>query len=109
MSCVSTSSISILCNGGALESFLPSRGIRQGDLISPYLFILYMEVLGALIMEKCNSKFWNPIKVSQGGLAFSHHFFANDLVLFAKADQKNYLAVKDVLDAFCSLSGQKIS
>ena len=68
-----------------------------------------MEVLGTLIMEKCNSKLWNPVKVSQGGLAFSHIFFANDLVLFAKADWKNCLAVKDVLDAFCSLSGQKVS
>ena len=36
MSCVSTSSISILYNGGALEPFLPSRGIRQGDPLSPY-------------------------------------------------------------------------
>lgn len=56
MSCVSTSSISILVNKGALESFYPSRGIRQGDLISSYLFILCMEVLGALIKDKCKAK-----------------------------------------------------
>ena len=56
MSCVSTSSISILVNGGALELFYPSRGIRQGDLLSPYLFILCMEVLGALIEDKCKAK-----------------------------------------------------
>ena len=36
-------------------------------------------------------------------------FFANDLVLFAKADRKNCLAVRDVLDSFCSLSGQKVN
>lgn len=62
MSCVSTSSISILYNGGALESFLPSRGIRQGDPLSPYFFILCMKVLGALITKKWDAKLWDPIK-----------------------------------------------
>ena len=109
MSCVSTSTISVPFNGGALESFQPTRGIRQVDPFSPYLFILCMEVLGAMINEKCNEKLWNPIKASQGGLAFSHLFFTDDLVLFAKVDRKNCVAVKEVLDTFCSLSSQKVS
>ena len=46
MSCISTVSTSILFNGEALESIYPSRGIRQGDPLSPYLFILCMEYLG---------------------------------------------------------------
>ena len=53
MSCITTSKVSILFNGGALEAFVPSRGIRQGDPISPYLFILCMEYLGHLIEKKC--------------------------------------------------------
>ena len=109
MSCVSSSSIAILFNKGALESFRPSRGIRQGDPLSPFLFILCMEVLWALIMEKCEAKLWNSIKASRGGLAFSHLFFTDDLVLFAKADRKNCVVVRDALDTFCSLSGQKVS
>lgn len=58
MSCVSTSSISILYNGGALESFLPSRGIRQGDPLSPYFFILCRKVLEALknAMPSCGTQ-----------------------------------------------------
>ena len=64
MSCLSSSSISILVNGRALEPFYPSRGIRQGDPLSPYLFILCMEVLRALIEEKCKAKLWNSIKAS---------------------------------------------
>lgn len=68
-----------------------------------------MEVLGALIIEKCDAKLWDPIKASRGGLAFSHLFFANDLVLFTKADRKYCLVVRDVPDSFCSLSSQKVS
>jgi len=56
MSCVSSSTISILFNSGALDSFQPSRGIRQGDPLSPYLFILCMEILGALIIDKCEDR-----------------------------------------------------
>ena len=68
-----------------------------------------MEVLGALIEDKCNEGLWNPIKASQNGPAFSHLFFANDLMLFAKANRKNCVAIKEVLDSFCEFSGKNIS
>ena len=68
-----------------------------------------MAVLRVKINEKCNEKLWNPIKASQGGLAFSHLFFADNPVHFAKAYRKNYVAVKEVLDTFFSLSSQKVS
>ena len=109
MSCVSSSPVAILFNEGALNSFNPLKGIRQEDPLFPYLFILCMEVLGALINKKCDAKLWNPVKSSQGGVAFSHLFFADNLVLFAKVDRKNCVAVRDVLDTICSFSGQKVS
>ena len=58
MSYVSSTSISILVNGGKLDSFAPSHGIRQGDPLSPYLFILCMEYLSYLIEEKCVDGSW---------------------------------------------------
>lgn len=109
INCVSSSSISILFNGGALKPFLPSRGIRQGDPLSPYLFILCMEILVSLITEKCKANLWDPITAFRWGIAFSHLFFADDLMLFAKADRKNCMAVRDALDTFCALLGQKIN
>ena len=64
MSCVSTVSTSILFNGEALDPIFPSRGIRQGDPIFPYLFIMCMDYLGQLIEEKCSGKLWHPVKAS---------------------------------------------
>ena len=58
MSCVSTVLTSILVNGEALDPIYPSRGIRQGDPLSPYLFILCMDFLGQLIQDKCEAKMW---------------------------------------------------
>ena len=75
-------------NGSKLDSFQPSRGIRQGDPISPYLFLLCMEFLGAHITSMCEDKRWDMVKASRNGPRFSHVFFADDLMLFAKADRK---------------------
>jgi len=82
MSYISTVSTSILFNGGIVEPIQLSRGIRQGDPLSPYLFILCKEFLGQLIEEKCIAKLWYPVKASRSGPSFSHLFFADDLVFF---------------------------
>ena len=56
MSCVLTVSISIMVNGEALDPIYPSKGIRQKDPLSPYLFILCMDFFGQLITVKCSMK-----------------------------------------------------
>lgn len=94
---VSPVSTSLFFNDGCLDFFHPSRGIRQGDPFSPYLFILCMEYLGHLIKEKCAAKTWSPVKATRSGPSFSHLFFADDLVLFTSADLNNCCAINDVL------------
>ena len=49
------------------------------------------------------------MKASQSGPGFSYIFFADDLLLFAKANAKNSEAILDILDHFCEISGQKIN
>ena len=109
MSCVTTSSTSILLNGGALERFEPSRSIRQGDPLSPYLFILCMEYLGHLIEQKCVAGDWIPLKASKDNVGISNLFFADDIILFSKADKRGCEAISEVLEKFCRESSQKVS
>ena len=75
MNCVSSTTTYMLFNEGNLEQFWPSRGIHERDPLSPYIFILCMEVLGHLIEKKCRDKKWIPVKASRSGIAFSHLFF----------------------------------
>ena len=109
MSCVTSSSTSILINGGALERFEPSRGIRHRDPLSSYLFILCMEYLGHLIKQKCVAGDWTPLKASKDNMGISYLFFADDIILFSKVDRRECEAISKVLEKFCRESGQKIS
>jgi len=60
MSCISTSKVAILVNGIRTEFFEPSRGIRQGDPMSTYIFILCMEKLSHNINMAIPKKCWKP-------------------------------------------------
>lgn len=67
------------------NAFKPLRGLRQGDLLSPYLFVLCMERLCHLNEEAVEEKKWKPIFLSRGGPKLTHICFADDLILFAEA------------------------
>jgi hypothetical protein len=109
LECVTISSFSILVNGGQLENFKPFRGIRQGDPLSPYLFILCMEYLSLKILEACDNNSWKAIKVSRRGPSISHLFFADDLLLCAEASSSCFLTITRILEDFCLQSGQKVN
>ena len=75
MSCVTSTKVSILFNGGKLEAFNPSRGLQQGDPLLPYIFILCMEYLGHLIEKKCMEGVWKLLQALRDNIGISHLFF----------------------------------
>jgi len=85
MMCLTSCSMRILWNGEPTSCFHPSRGIRQGDPLSAYLFVACMERLSQLIEGMVRSGQWNPLQVGRNSPQTSSLFFADDVVLFAEA------------------------
>lgn len=96
-------------NGEKTDEFVPQRGLRQGDPISPYLFVLCMERLGHMILNEVDKGRWKPIVLGRGGPAISHLFFADDLFLFGRASESQAQLIRSVLEDFCATSGAKVS
>ena len=72
MALVTTSSFSILVNGSPSELFLPSRGLRQGDPLSPFLFILMMEGLGRSIKHARVTGRISGLQLMENGQVLTH-------------------------------------
>ena len=85
MSMISNLSFSVLFNGEKLESFKPTRGIRQGDPISPYLFLLAVEGLSCLPKTSSQSSALNGVKVAPTAPEVNHLLFADDSLLLFKS------------------------
>ncbi|GLT78221.1 hypothetical protein SLA2020_497620 [Shorea laevis] len=101
--------LSIIWNGEKLPYFQPQRGLRQGDPLSPYLFIMVMEKLSYMILSRLQQHQWKPFKISHGGLPLCHLFFADDLMLFGTASLPQVEIIMDCLSEFAGRSGLELN
>jgi hypothetical protein len=83
-SCISSSSFSILLNGNPFGIFSPKKGLRQGDLLSPFLFILGSEVISRLLLKEERLGNIKGMKIARTSPAINHMLFADDLLLFGR-------------------------
>lgn len=109
MSCVTSVRYSVCFNGVRLYSFQPTRGLRQGDPLSPYLFLFVADALSALLRKEVEDQTISPIKVTRNAPGVSHLLFADDSLLFFKADQSQAVQMKQVLENFCRGTGMLIN
>ncbi|KAL0431096.1 UNVERIFIED_CONTAM: hypothetical protein Sradi_0735600 [Sesamum radiatum] len=104
MKCVSTTSFSVAFNGSFHGFFLGKRGLRQGDPISPALFLLSIEYFSPLVKRKTSDSEFNfhPKCVK---LKITHLFFADDLILFSRGDLPSIHILMECLQEFRDVYG----
>jgi hypothetical protein len=106
--CLATVTYRIIINGDTYEEIIPSRGLRQGDPLSPYLFILCSEMLSSMLAQAESNGRISGIKVRNGGTSINHLFF-DDSLLFCKANRKDFMSLASILSQFSAISGQSIN
>jgi hypothetical protein len=109
LECIFTVSYSILVNGEPHGYIKPSQGLRQGDPLSPYLFLLCAEGLHSLLQRAKNEGALQGISISKAGPKLTHLFFADNSLLFCKASTTEVSCVQDLLTEYELASGQQIN
>lgn len=99
MICITTPSFAIMVNGGPFSFFKASKGLRQGNSLSPVLFFIVMEALSRLIEWACEIDLLKGVIVGGGvhGIEVSHFFFANDILIFCQPE------IRMILNLWCVL------
>lgn len=105
--CSVTYSVSI--NGYHGDWFCPSRGLRQGDLLSPYLFLICAEGLSAIINDAKNKGRMVGATIGRERFAVNHLFFADDCLLFGDASPEGARFVREVICEYEKASSQRVN
>jgi len=109
MACVRTMSYSVAVNGNVVGKVIPSRGLRQGDPISLYLFILCAETFSSLLTKAQQKGVISGVPTSKKGPSISHLFFADDSLVFCKANMVEWRRILNIIDVYERGSGQRIN
>ena len=109
MQCISMVEYRVRINAEESGSFKPTRGLRQGDPLSPYLFLLCTEGLNALLTHAEEIGTISSVKVCRDAPPITNLLFADDSLILMKANQRNAEALKAALDLYCKASEQLVS
>ena len=109
MQCITTVSYSMIINGSVHGCIFPTRGLRQGDPLSPYLFLLCVDGFSSLIKDAARNQMLSGISICRGCSMVTHLFFANDSLLFCKATNQECHKLIEILGLYEVASGQKVN
>ncbi|GKC98410.1 reverse transcriptase domain, reverse transcriptase zinc-binding domain protein [Tanacetum coccineum] len=107
--CLISSRASILINGSPTFEFSIKRGLREGDHLSPFLFILVMEGLHNAFEEAVGNGLITGVNIKNSTINVSHLFYANDVIITTDWNAKDRDNIIHVLHVFYLASGLKIN
>ena len=110
--CISTVKSFILINGCPFDFFGSSRGLRQGDPLSPFLFDIFMEALSHMLVAATAAGQFSGLTAGNATgslMTVSHLLVADDTLVFCDADSTHITALRGILFRFEEMSGLKIN
>jgi hypothetical protein len=107
--CVFGGSMSVLVNGSLTEEICINRGLKQGDPLAPFLFLLVAEGFSGLMRNAVDRNLFEGFQVGRNGLVISHLQYADDTLCIGKPTVENLWALKSLLRGFEMVSGLKIN
>lgn len=109
MECISSVSYSVLINGEKHGFISPSRGLQQGDPLSPFLFVLCAEGFSAMLSNAEYRGVMHGVRVCRGAPSINHLFFADDTLIFSRANDVETDTIRTILEEYSRASGQVIN
>ena len=109
MHCITTVTYSVLINGVSHRCIVPLRGLRQGDPLSPYLFLICVDGFSSLINDAVRYNMLSGVSICRGSPMVTHLFFTDDSLLFCKASIQECQKLIAILDLYEAASEQKIN
>lgn len=106
---LSSTRSSVLVNGSPTFEFNCEKGIRQGDPISPFLFLIVMEGLSSLIRAASGNGFFHGVRFNVDGPTVSHLLYADDALVMGEWSLANLNAIRRILRVFHMCSGLRIN
>lgn len=107
--CVRNVKYFILINGSSKGSIQASRGLKQGDPLSPFLFVLVVDVLSWMISKGVEGNIIEPFKIGKNEVALSHLQFVDDTMLFCFGKEESFHILNHMVVFFEQMSGLKIN
>ncbi|XP_073129001.1 uncharacterized protein [Henckelia pumila] len=109
MRCVTSVSYSFRINQSVYGNLQPQRGLRQGGPLSPYLFALCAQGFSTILNNVAERRFFRGVKIARNSPMVSHLFFANDSLIFYRANPHECAKVKRCIDRYAEASGQVVN
>ncbi|KAL4286077.1 hypothetical protein AHAS_Ahas19G0050100 [Arachis hypogaea] len=109
MECIKSVTYKIKINGTLSKEIVPQRGLRLGDPLSPYLFIIAFEVFTILMDNALNKKQISGIKLAPTAPTITHLLFADDCIIFSGAKEDEIYQLIQIINLYTSASGQVIN